>query len=119
MDVAYGRVMLLGSAVVGKSSLKRSLMKFSWQPRTTSTIISDVSYVRPFGHDWYAMILEDTDNKWRDVTPDDEIEEIAQLLALVYKHGSGPRSVLNTMAASALYPIAAMMKASTLSSQLV
>ena len=66
------------------------------------------------------MSLENTDNKWREVTPDDEIEEMAQLLTLVYKHGSGPRSVLNTMSASALYPIAAMMKASsTLSSQLV
>ena len=65
------------------------------------------------------MSLENTDNKWREVTPDDEIEEMAQLLTLVYKYGFGPRSVLNTMSASALYPIAAMMKASTLSSQLV
>ena len=51
MDVAYGRVMLLGSGGVGKSSLKPSLMKFPWQPCTTSKIISDISYVQPFGHD--------------------------------------------------------------------
>ena len=119
MDVAYGRVMLLGSAGVGKSSLKRSLMKLPWQPRTTSTIISDVSYVQPFGHEWYSMSLEDTDDKWREVTFEDEIEEMAQLLAIVYKDHSSPRSVLNTVAASALYPIAAMMRASSLSSQLV
>ena len=119
MDVAYGRVMLLGSAGVGKSSLKRSLMKLPWQPHTTSTIISDVTCVRPFGHEWYSMSLEDTDDKWREVTFEDEIEEMAQLLTLVYKDHSSPRSVLNTVAASALYPIAAMMRASSLSSQLV
>ena len=119
MDVAYGRVMLLGSAGVGKSSLKRSLMKLPWQPNTTSTIISDVSCVRPFGHDWCTMSLEDTDDKWKEVTFEDEIEEMAQLLAIVYKNRSSPGSVLNTMAASALYPIAAMMKSSSLSTQLV
>ena len=55
MNVAYGRIMLLGTAGVGKTSLKRSLMNLPWKPDTTSTIISEVSCVRPFGHKWYYM----------------------------------------------------------------
>ena len=42
MDVAYGRLMVLGAAGVGKTSFKRSLMKEPWDPLVNSTIISDV-----------------------------------------------------------------------------
>ena len=75
--------MLLGSAGVGKTSLKRSLMKLPWEPHTTSTVISDVSCVRPFGHQWYNMSWED-DDKLVEVTFHDEIDELAKLLDLVY-----------------------------------
>ena len=75
VDVAYARLMLLGSAGTGKTCLKRSLMEQPFDPHTTSTIVSDVSTVRPFGHEWQTM----SGNKWREVTPGDEIEELAYL----------------------------------------
>ena len=74
-DVAYARLMLLGSAGTGKTSLKRSLMEESFKRRTASTIVSDVSSVRPFGHEWQTM----RGNKWREATEKDEIEELAHL----------------------------------------
>ena len=45
MNVAYSRVLFLGTAGVGKSSFKKSLMKLPWDPNINSTIISDVSCV--------------------------------------------------------------------------
>ncbi|XP_019857262.1 PREDICTED: uncharacterized protein LOC109585579 [Amphimedon queenslandica] len=73
-DVAYARLMLLGSAGTGKTSLKRSLMEEPVNPHTTSTIVSDVSSVRPFGHKWQTR-----GNRWREATEEDELEEIARL----------------------------------------
>ena len=67
--------MLLGSAGTGKTSLKHSLMEEPFNPHTTSTIVSDVSSVRPFGHKWETM----RGNKWREATEEDEIEELAHL----------------------------------------
>ena len=75
VDVAYARLMLLGSAGTGKTCLKRSLMEQPFDPHTTSTIVSDVSTVRPFGHELKTI----SGNKWREVTPEDEIEELAYL----------------------------------------
>ncbi|XP_011408300.2 PREDICTED: uncharacterized protein LOC105315378, partial [Amphimedon queenslandica] len=74
-DVAYARLMLLGSAGTGKTSLKHSLMEEPFNPHTKSTIVSDVSSVRPFGHKWQTM----RGNKWRETTEEDEIEELAHL----------------------------------------
>uniref|UniRef100_A0A1X7V2R5 Death domain-containing protein n=1 Tax=Amphimedon queenslandica TaxID=400682 RepID=A0A1X7V2R5_AMPQE len=68
--------MLLGSAGTGKTSLKRSLMEKPFNPHTTSTIVSDVSSVRPFGHEWQTM----REKKWREATKEDEIQELAHLL---------------------------------------
>ncbi|XP_019858327.1 PREDICTED: uncharacterized protein LOC109586569 [Amphimedon queenslandica] len=68
--------MLLGSAGTGKTSLKRSLMEEPFNPHTTSTIVSDVSFVRPFGHKWQTR----KGKKWREATEEDEIEELAHLL---------------------------------------
>ncbi|XP_019861742.1 PREDICTED: probable serine/threonine-protein kinase pats1, partial [Amphimedon queenslandica] len=73
-DVAYARLMLLGSAGTGKTSLKRSLMEEPFNPHTTSTIVSDVSSVRPFGHKWQTR-----GNKWSEATEEDEIKELARL----------------------------------------
>ena len=108
MDVAYGRIMLLGTAGVGKTSLKRSLMKLPWEPHNTSTIISEVSCLRPFGHQWYNKSLED--DKLIEVTDEDEIDEMAKLLALVYRDPSNTTSVLSSVAASALYNVASIAK---------
>uniref|UniRef100_A0A1X7TR61 COR domain-containing protein n=1 Tax=Amphimedon queenslandica TaxID=400682 RepID=A0A1X7TR61_AMPQE len=67
--------MLLGSAGTGKTSLKRSLMEEPFKCRTTSTIVSDVSFIRPFGYEWQTM----TGKKWREATEEDEIEELEHL----------------------------------------
>ncbi|XP_011408440.1 PREDICTED: uncharacterized protein LOC105315470, partial [Amphimedon queenslandica] len=80
MDVAYSRVLFLGTAGVGKTSFKRSLMKLPWKPNTTSTVVSDISQVRPFTREWHTF-----KNQWRAVSHEDEIEELAGLILAVYK----------------------------------
>ena len=102
VDVAYARVMILGTGGVGKTSFKRSLMMLPWEQKTNSTIISDVEAVRPFGYEWQTSMFEG-DEKWREVTRDDELNELAQLLAAV--HGSAPSFNLlpDTMRAVALF----------------
>ena len=47
LNVSYSRIMLLGSAGVGKSSLKRGLMNLPFDPKINSTIIADVQSLRP------------------------------------------------------------------------
>ena len=108
--------MLLGSAGVGKTSLKQSLMKLLWESHTTSTVISDINCVRPFGHQWYKMNQED-DDKLVEVTPFDEINELAKLLSLVHHDPSITKSAHSNVTASALYPIVSMINASSLSSK--
>ena len=81
MDVAYSRVLFLGTAGVGKSSFKKSLMKLPWDPNTNSTIISDVSCVRPFAKEWYTAKSE----QWKEVTHEDEIEAMARLFNIPNK----------------------------------
>ena len=94
--------MLLGTGGVGKTSFKRSLMKLPWQPHTTSTIISDVEAIRPFGYEWQTSSCDENE-KWRKVTREDEMNELAQLLAAV--HGNVPmfHSLPSTMRAVALF----------------
>ena len=42
------------------------------------------------------------------MTSDDELNEMAQVLAMVYHSRSTPRSLLSKMAAMSLYPISAI-----------
>ena len=91
-DVAYARLMLLGSAGTGKTCLKRSLMEEPFNLHTTSTIVSDVSSVRPFGHKWQTM----RDNKWREATDKDEIEELTHLFESSISRPSRHTSVLSS-----------------------
>ena len=72
--------MFLGTAGVGKTSFKHSLMKLPWEPNTTSTVVSDISSIRPFTHEW---CIQD-EGQWRTVTHEDEIEELAQLISAVH-----------------------------------
>ena len=97
VDIAYARLMLLGSAGTGKTCLKRSLMEQPFDPHTTSTIVSDISTVRPFGHEWQTM----SDNKWREVTPEDEIEELAYL----FKQSQSDKSKTISASSSIVEPI--------------
>ena len=88
MDVAYARLMFLGAAGVGKTSFKRSLMKERWNPCIDSTIVSDVHSLRPIGREWQSLGHE-VEEKWREVTEDDELNEMAELLAAVHQNISG------------------------------
>ena len=72
--------MFLGTAGVGKTSFKRSLMKLPWEPNTTSTVVSDISSIRPFTHKWHTH----DKGQWRIVKHEDEIEELAQLISAVH-----------------------------------
>ena len=82
VDVAYARLMLLGSAGTGKTCLKHSLMEHPFDPHTTSTIVSDVSTVRPFGHEWQTM----SGKTWKEATPEDEIKELAYFFKSSHVH---------------------------------
>ena len=88
----YGRVMLVGPAGVGKSCFKKGLMGLPFDQESNSTIVADVHSVtpkeqpfrycdkqRPLNHKWFAQAAE----SWCEVTEDDEMQEIAQLLVLV------------------------------------
>ena len=78
VNVAFSRVFFLGTAGVGKSSFKNSLMKLPWDPKANSTIISDVSCVRPFAK---GLLSE----QWEAVTHEAEIEAMAHLFSAVRK----------------------------------
>ena len=112
MDIAYGCMILLGTAGVGKTSLKQSLMELHFDPKINSTIVSDITLVQP--------MFMDQENKWKEVTPDDELNEMAQVLAMVYHSSSIPKSLLSKVVAESLYPvsaIAAMIKAVSLNEE--
>ena len=76
-DVCYSRVMFLGAAGVGKTSLRRSLMRQPWECGATSTVVADLHTVRP--SEWVEGGLQ----QWQQITHDDEINEMAKLLAIV------------------------------------
>ena len=78
VNVAYSRVLFLGTAGVGKSSFKNSLMKLPWDLKANSTIISDVSCVRPFAKELLS-------EQWEAVTHEAEIEAMAHLFSAVSK----------------------------------
>ena len=75
IDVAYSRVMFLGAAGVGKTSLKRALMKQPWEAGANSTIIADVRQVK---YGWMGG-----GQQWIEMMHEDEIDELAKLLAAV------------------------------------
>ena len=86
VNVAYSRVLFLGTGGVGKSSFKNSLMKLPWDIKANSTIISDVSCVRPFAKGLLSK-------QWEAVTHEAEIEAMAHLFSAVCKDDKH-RSVL-------------------------
>ena len=119
MDVAYARLMFLGAAGVGKSCFKRSLMKEPWNPHINSTIVSDVHSLRPIGREWQTLGHED-EEKWKEVTEEDELNEMAELLAAVHKN----RNSLNefssrVIAATKLFPDSHMLESTSISEEKV
>ena len=91
--------MLLGTAGVGKTTFKRSLMKLPFECNTTSTGLSDVYRIRPFGHEWKTF----KDDQWKVATYEDELEEIAHLLSSIYKDNLGAHNPSDVIKASLLY----------------
>ena len=87
--------MLLGPGGVGKSSLKRGLMSLPFDAKMNSTIVADCQSVR---HEWAQA-----GDHWREISPDDEIEELAQLLAIVYDDPGDSQGHLSTTAATTLF----------------
>ena len=113
MDVAYSRVMFLGTAGVGKTSFKRSLMKEHWDPSTiNSTIVSDVLSIRPIGYEWQRLGHFDNE-QWKEVTDVDEIEEMAELLVAVHNE-SGVQEFKSKMKATELFPVSSVATNSSL-----
>ena len=96
-DVAYSRVMLLGTAGAGKSSLKCGLMHLPFDSKIDSTIVADiesVSTIRPVDYQWATA-------EWRELSPDDELDELSQLLAHIRRR---PEPLLSIKEAVSLYP---------------
>ena len=119
MDVAYARLMFLGAAGVGKTSFKRSLMKEPYNPNINSTIISDVHSLRPIGREWQSLGRED-EEKWREVTEEDELDEMAELLAAVHQKKSSLHEFSSKVIdATKLFPDSRMLRTSSISKEKV
>ena len=71
-------------------------MKLPFDPETNSTIISDISYVQP--------MFIDQEKKWKEMTPDDELNEMVQVLTVVQYS----RSLLHRVVSMNLYSISAI-----------
>ena len=87
--------MLLGPGGAGKSSLKRGLMSKPFDSRMNSTIVADIQSVR---HEWAQA-----GDQWTEVTPENEVEELAQLLATIYNNPRGSQTHLSSELATTLF----------------
>ena len=89
--VAYGRVTFLGPAAAGKTSLKHGLMHKPLPPVPKSTIVAEVHTLRPVDSSRLASVSSSSISYWKEVTEEDEMEEIARLLAIVHDEHSKQR----------------------------
>ena len=120
MNVAYSRVMVLGASGVGKTNLKHGLMKLPFNPRSNSTVLSDVDQttslrtplppVRPLDYEW---VSDNMDIEWKSATREDKLNELAHLLASVH-HGVQTRK---TLSARSLYPVISLPQIDSTSSR--
>ena len=94
VKVAYGRVMLIGEAGVGKSTLLGALMNQPLTTEATSTILADTKGVKC---QWKRCGTGDN-VQWYDITEEDEIKELAVLAKQVMNTGS--QSLLRNLAES-------------------
>ena len=95
--MSYSRVMFLGAAGVGKTSLKRSLMRQPWVSGATSTVVADLHVVRP------SQWMEGGWQQWQRVTHDDEINEIAKSLTVVTKRDAKSKDVVKSSAKALIF----------------
>ena len=75
VKVAYGRVMFIGEAGVGKSTLLGALMNQPLAAEATSTVMADTREVRC---QWKQFGMKE-DAYWCDLTEEDEVKELAIL----------------------------------------
>ena len=68
---SYGRIMFLGSAAVGKTSLRHGLMNQPLPDKANSTILAET---RPVKYEW-AMTGGLSGKQWAEVSEEDEIAE--------------------------------------------
>ena len=73
---SYGRIMFLGAAAVGKTSLRHGLLNQRLPRKADSTILAET---RPVKCTW-AMTGHPSGHQWSEVTEDDEIAEEAQMV---------------------------------------
>ena len=99
--------MLLGPAGVGKTCFKRGLMNLPFDNKTDSTILANVQSVkpgdavRPVSREWMTQF--EGIRGWSEVSEEDEIEELAQLMVLVERRTvSINRSVYDILYAQSL-----------------
>ena len=71
-------------------------MKLPFDPETNNNIISDISYVQP--------MFIDQEEKWKEMRPDGELNEMVQILTMVQYS----RSLLHKVISMSLYPISAI-----------
>ena len=80
--MSYGRVMFLGPAAVGKTSLRHGLMNQPLPDKPDSTILAQT---RPVKYSWAKIANNNSDYLcMAEVTEEDELDEEAQLVHVVY-----------------------------------
>ena len=74
---SYGRIMFLGSAAVGKTSLRHGLMNLPLPDKANSTILAET---RPVKYEW-AMTGGLSGRQWAEVSEEDEIAEEIRIVS--------------------------------------
>ena len=99
--------MFVGAGGVGKSCFKRGLISLPFNPQTDSTILVDVQSVRPADTDKGSVGQQRPLSRewvkgscWSEVTEEDEIQELAQLLVLVWSQRSSRGAVSQSSSSS-------------------
>ena len=71
VEVSYGRVMLLGLAAAGKTSLMHGLMNKSLPDKAESTVLASTRSIR----NYWVKTEQSRESRWAQVTVKDEIRE--------------------------------------------
>ena len=89
VEVAYGRVSLIGPAAVGKTSLKHGLMNKPLPPLPESTLVAGVDTVKPVSYQFTKAGHSGT-TYWKEVNERDEVEELVELMDLLVQERKNP-----------------------------
>ena len=114
VNVAYGRVMFIGAAGVGKSTLLGALMNQLPAAAAMSTVMADTREVKC---QWKRFDTKDA--YWCDLTEDDEIKELAILAKQVTDFGSDSllENLTEAMAAKIFHSAGPPLPAASLSAE--